>query len=149
MDEFENVQPENEKSAIYSKWAIILFSIFFSPFVGSVLLMLNLRRIGNKTAGYLVLVFGIAYVLVENIVIAKLTGGDIGRINLQKTQPNDKLLYYTAALNVFGGAVLVEYFFRRHFKPNSYITRSALPALIIVIAISFLLVSLLAPMIKS
>lgn len=143
MDEFENVQPEKEKVAIYSKWAIILFSVFFSPFVGSVLLMLNLRRMGNKSAGYIVLAFGVVYMFIAELVTVKLAGLDVTHINVQKLVGNQRVLYYSLALDVLGGAILTEFFFKRYIKGDNYANRSIFPALLIILAITFLLGSVI------
>lgn len=137
--EFENIQPEQEKIAIYSKWAILGFSVFFSPFVGSILLMLNLRRIGLKTQGYLVLVLAFVYAVAAAIVTIKLTGIDISHLTPEKLAANKQVLYYSKAFDLLGGAILAEYFFKRYFKGDNYVTRSAFPAFLIVMAIFFLL----------
>lgn len=139
----EDFQPEKEKVAIYSKWAILGFSIFFSPFVGSILLMLNLRRARNKTAGYLILVFGIVYIIAAEIVLIKLLGLDIAHLTPQKLVANRQVLYYSKALDILGGAILAEYFFKKYFNEDNYTSRSIFPALLIVLAISFLLGSVI------
>jgi len=142
-EEIEDFQPKKEKTAIYSKWAILGFSVFFSPFIGSILLMLNLRRIGNKTAGYLILVFGIVYIIAAEIVLIKLLGLDITHVTPQKLVANQQVLYYSKALDILGGAVLAEYFFKKYFKGDSYTSRSVFPPLLIIMAIFFLLSSVI------
>jgi len=141
-EEAEDFQPEKEQIAIYSKWAILGISIFFSPFIGSILLMLNLRRVGNKTAGYLILVFGIVYIIAAEIVLIKLLGLDIAHLTPQKLVANQKVLYYSKALDILGGAILAEYFFKKYFKDDNYTSRSIFPVLLIVLAISLLLGSI-------
>lgn len=141
--DFEEIQPAEEKIAIYSKWAILGFSVFFSTFAGSVLMMLNLRRIGNKTAGYFVLGFGVAFLVVQAIIMERLVGPAMTIAKMQKLQQNNQLFYYITALNVLGGAILAEILFRRYFKSNSYTTRSAFPAFLVIIGITFLLLYLL------
>jgi|SRR3569833_2137214 len=136
--EFEDVQSEQEKVAIYSKWAILLFSVFFSPFVGSILLMLNLRRIGNKSAGYIVLLFGIVYMGIVEFVTIKMAGMDLTHLTVDKLVANKQIVYYSAALDLLGGAILTEFFFKRYIKGN-YLSRSVFPILLIVMAVTFLL----------
>ena len=142
-DEFEYIEPEQEKVAIYSKWAILGFSVFFSTFVGSILLMINLRRIGNKTTGYLILLFGIVFLTIQGYILATIAGPDMTVAKMQKLQSNNQIFYYITALNVLGGAILAEYFFRRYFRGDNYINRSAFPAFLVIIAISFLLLFVL------
>jgi hypothetical protein len=137
-EEPEDFLPEKEKVAIYSKWAILGFSVFFSPFVGCILLMLNFRRIGNKAAGYLILLFGIVYMITAEVVLIKLAGLDIAHITPEKLIANQKILYYSKALDILGGAILAEYFFKRYFKGDGYTSRSIFPPLLIMIAILFL-----------
>jgi hypothetical protein len=138
-EELEEQQPQSEKIAIYSKWAILGFSVFFSPFVGSILLMINLRRTGNKMAGYLVLLFGIVYIIAAEIVLVKAAGLDITSITPEKLLANHQILYYSKALDILGAAILSEYFFRRYFKDDNYTSRSIFPPLLIVFAVVFLL----------
>ena len=141
-EETDDFQPEKEKIAIYSKWTILGFSIFFAPFAGSILMMINFRRVGNKTAGYLILLFGIVYSIAAGVVLIKLLGLDITHVTQQKLVANQKVLYYSKALDLLGGAVLAEYFFKKYFKGDNYTSRSIFPPLLIMIAISFLLGSL-------
>lgn len=135
-------QPEKEKIAIYSKWAILGFSIFFSPLVGSILLMLNLRRTGNRSAGYLVLFFGLIYIIIDKIAALKLAGVDIANMTQQKLVSNNRMVYYSIAFDILGGAILTEYFFKKYLKSDNYTSRSIFPPLLIIIAIFFLLGSL-------
>lgn len=137
--EFEDIQPEQEKAAIYSKWAILLFSVFFSPFVGSILLMLNLRRIGLKAQGFMIVISAFAYALAAELIVVKFAGLDILHLTPEKLLASKSVLYYSKALDILGGAILAEYFFKRYFKSDTYVTRSAFPAFLIVMAISFLL----------
>jgi hypothetical protein len=138
-DEFENIQPEKERVAIYSKWAILGFSIFCSTLVGSILLMLNLRRTGQKNAGYAVLLFGIVFMIIQGLIITRFAGAALTPAAVEKLNENNKVFYYITALNVLGGAILTEYFFRKYLTGHHYATRSAFPVLFIVLAIGFLL----------
>jgi hypothetical protein len=63
-------QPKKQETAIYSKWAILLFSILASPLVGGILLMINLRSAGYKRESIRVILFVIAYLFVAAMVIA-------------------------------------------------------------------------------
>jgi hypothetical protein len=137
FEEEEDVQPE-QPIAIYSKWAILGFSIFFSPVVGSVLLMLNLRAIGNKKAGYLMLLFGVAYMMIAAIVLLKVIDIPLTGITPEKLVANPKVIYYSKALDILGAAILAEYFFKRYFQNGTYESKSIWIPLMVVLLLNFL-----------
>ena len=62
-------QPEQQEIAIYSKWVILGFSIFVSPLIGAILLMINLRSVGFKRQATNVLLFTIAYLFLASMII--------------------------------------------------------------------------------
>ena len=97
----ENVKQSDEiKPKIYSGKAIWGFSIFFSAIFGAVLLMQNLRDIGKKREAFYILILSIIY-----------TAFAIYFLNMQD-EPNSSL---TILINMIGGAVLTEYFFKKYF----------------------------------
>jgi len=65
----EEIQDDNHEDGveIYSKMAIRGFSIFFSTIFGGVLLFINLKNAGYKSAAYKVLAFAIGYTCVEGV----------------------------------------------------------------------------------
>src|SRR5437879_5605732 len=67
MQETDGQQPEEHGVTIYSKLAVLLFSVFFSPVVGAILLMLNLRSVGYKREGTMILFFAIGYQFLTSI----------------------------------------------------------------------------------
>ncbi len=138
FEEEEDIQPE-KPIAIYSKWAILGFSIFFSPVVGSVLLMLNLRTIGNKRAGYLVLLFGVAYMVIAAIVLLKVIDIPLIGITAEKLMANPKIIYYSKAMDILGAAILAEYFFKRYFQNGTYESKSIWIPLLLLLLLRFLL----------
>jgi hypothetical protein len=138
FEEEEDQQPVTPPIAIYSKWAVLGFAIFFSPLVGCILLMLNLRAIGNKRAGYLVLVLGVAYMIIADTVLLKLLGIPLASFTPQKLISNPKTIYYSKALDILGGAIFVEYVFRRYFQDGDYETKSIWIPLMIMLLFVFL-----------
>src|ERR1700743_2446794 len=70
IQETDGQQPEEQGIDIYSKLAVLLFSIFCSPLIGGVLLMLNLRSAGYKKEGTRVLLFAITYQLISSVVVS-------------------------------------------------------------------------------
>jgi hypothetical protein len=137
FEEQGDIEPE-KPIAIYSKWAILGFSVFFSPVVGSVLLMLNLRTIGNKRAGYMMLLFGVAYMVIAAIVLIKVIDIPLTGITPEKIVANPKIIYYSKALDILGAAILAEYFFKRYFQNGTYESKSIWIPLIVVLLLNFL-----------
>ncbi|HNR19350.1 MAG TPA: hypothetical protein PKN75_12040 [Bacteroidia bacterium] len=100
LDEGVSSAPES-KPKIYSKMAIMGFSVFMSPIFGGVLLMQNLKYIGNKKAAYLILVVSVLLLLATIIIVG----------NSEK-----KTSSLTWLCNLIGGAILSEYFFKKYFS---------------------------------
>ncbi|RYZ94692.1 MAG: hypothetical protein EOP47_27340 [Sphingobacteriaceae bacterium] len=113
---------------IYSKQAILGFSIFFSTIFGGVLMMQNLRDAGYKKMGYTVLAFSIAYTLLA-IVLAAVLGGNIKYIGM--------------ILNLIGSAILTEYFFNKYFPGDNHNPKPIWRALAISVLIMFAITLLL------
>lgn len=135
--EFHETEEQREvpTKAIYSKIAI-LFSIIFSPLAGGILLMLNLRSAGYKKQGSLVLFFAIAYQLVSGILISTLFKNISIHANAHAIVSNTKFITYSLIVNIIGGGILAEYFFKKYFPDNNYERKSIWKPLIIIFLIS-------------
>ena len=107
---------------IYSKKAIFGFSVCFTTVFGGFLLMQNLKDLGKKKEGNIVLIFSILYTTVSIILI-----------NLISSNNTTK----TYIFNVFGGVLLGHYFFTKYI-PNEeeYETKAIWKPLIISILIT-------------
>ncbi|MDB5025008.1 MAG: hypothetical protein JWP78_2763 [Mucilaginibacter sp.] len=135
MQEIDGQQPEEQGVAIYSKLAVLLFSIFFSPLVGGILLMLNLRSVGYKKQGTTVLLSAIAYQFLSSIALNYIA-------KMMRILPNDpamlrnpQMIICVFILNLVGGGILAEYFFKKYFPHDDYEHKSIWSALIITILI--------------
>lgn len=128
IDETDELQSQEPGVAIYSKWAILGFSIFFSPLVGGILLMLNLRSIGYKKEGNIILLFAIIYFFLSRILLGYLTK----MLNF----PNQNLVVFVLVLDIIGGGILAEYFFKKYFPDNDYEYKSILKPLIVLLLIT-------------
>ena len=100
---FEQLENSEERAPkdlpkLYSKRVIYAFSIIFSTLFGTVLLMSNLKRTGNKKGWYEVLIFGIIY-----------TAGLLITAASMNMETNIGL-----PLNVIGALILNEYFWNRY-----------------------------------
>ena len=130
-------QPEEKGVAIYSKLTILLFSIFFAPLIGGILLMLNLRSVGYKKEGSIVLLFSIVYYFVSSLLINYIA--NVLRIPLteQTMLQNPKIIVGMIIMNIIGGGILAEYFFKKYFPEDDYEHKSVWRPLIIILLISF------------
>ena len=134
-------QPEQQDIAIYSKWAILGFSIFFSPLIGSILLMINLRSVGFKRQATGVLLFAIAYQFVAAIVIGSVMKFP-ANVNSMALLQNTQFIIYSLIAQIIGGGILAEYFYKKYFPADNYkyksVWRPLAVILIITLAISLL-----------
>jgi hypothetical protein len=101
-DENLSYEPENNPK-IYSKRAIMGFSVFFSAIFGAVLLMQNLRDIGKKKEANVILLLSILYTAISIYIV-----------NIPE-KPTSSLSFLC---NIIGGAVLSEYFYQNHFPED-------------------------------
>jgi len=111
---------------LYSKRVIVIFTAMFATIFGTVLMMHNLKEVGNIKARTQVLVFGILYTITSILII-----------NALNTQTNVAIL-----LNFCGAAILTEFFWDKHLgKRIKYRKRSWVkPAIIsVLITIPFVL----------
>jgi hypothetical protein len=132
FEEQEEQQPEERGVAIYSKWAVLGFSVFFSPLIGGILLALNLRSAGYKDKAILVVAFSIAYQLVAGILLNQ-SGKDLGVLSLVS--------------NIIGGGILAEFFYKKYFPDDDYEHKSIWKPLLIVLLITIPLAIVLRDMI--
>ncbi|RFZ82309.1 hypothetical protein DYU05_16990 [Mucilaginibacter terrenus] len=118
MDPEENEQYNEDKDYVelYSKNAIRGFSLFFSPIFGGVLLSLNLWRAGFKQAVIGVMAFCVGWMLVSSLILTQI-GGKSNSISV--------------VLNLIGGFILSDYFFRKYFPEEDYYPRSIWKPLIV------------------
>ncbi len=87
---------------LYSKKAILGFSLFFSAIFGAVLLMQNLKDIGKKKEAGIILLLSSIYTAITIYIV-----------NIPD-KPNTSLTYIC---NIVGGVILTEYFYKKSF-PN-------------------------------
>ena len=119
---------ELEVPVLYSKNAILGFTIFFSTIFGAVLLMQNLKQMNKPKVRNQVLIFGLVYTLCSTILLNYLP----------------KSIFTTLILNVIGYAVLTEYFWNTHLgkylvHQNKQIWKILGISMLIVFALIFLL----------
>ena len=126
---------DNQKSEapqlpkIYSKRAIMAFSVFFAPIFGGILLRQNLVDIGNKPAGNFILTLAIFLSVLTMVIVSSLP-------------PQASLV--APLLNLVWAAVLAEFFYRKFFPGQTYEYKPVWKALIIsvLVIIPFLIIVL-------
>ena len=128
-------RPEQPDIAIYSKWAILGFSIFFSPLFGGILLMINLRAIGFKRQATSVLLFAIIYQFVSTAVIASVMKLP-PNINSIALFQNTQFVVYSLVAQIVGGGILAEYFYKKYFPADHYKYRSVWRPLAVILIIT-------------
>ena len=118
-----NFVSEEEVVSLYSRSAVFGFSIFFSTIFGSILLMINLRRLGEKRKGFEILLLGIAYAVLSSVLV------DLAGANL----------VLSLVLNVLGGYLMSTYFWAKYIGLEfSHEKQSILIPLILGIAMSLI-----------
>lgn len=117
------VSEEEAVVSLYSRSAVFGFSIFFSTIFGSILLMINLRRLGEKRKGFEILLLGIAYAILSSVLV------DLAGTNLA----------LSLVLNVLGGYLMSTYFWAKYIGLEfSHEKQSILIPLILGIAMSLI-----------
>ncbi|NVO31699.1 hypothetical protein [Hymenobacter lapidiphilus] len=117
---------------IYSKKAILGFSIIFAPIFGGVLLRQNLIDDNKKKEANIVLVTSILFTILTILIVNSM-------------EKATSLLTYL--LNMGWGLILSEYFFKKYFPDNSHVYKNIWKSLFISIAITipFLLAIIYSP----
>jgi hypothetical protein len=144
MELDENNVPEEQEGdyvEIYSKRAIFWFSVLAMPLIGGVLLVLNLRAAGLKKAAYMVAIFAVLYTALSDLAVSEY----LMHYKIDLTVYNTNLFVLSLmsiGLNIAGGLILSEYFFKKYFPEDDYYPKSIANPLfvtvIIVIALKFL-----------
>lgn len=129
-------EQEDDAVEIYSKWAILGFSIMPSPLFGGILLMMNLWAAGLKRAMYGVLAFVISYMVVTDVLIDHFL--TIPKVINPNVIDNNFLILAGVSLlvNLIGGLILSFVFFKKYFPDDDYYPKSILiPISIIIILV--------------
>ncbi len=106
---------------IYSKKAILGFSIVFAPIFGGVLLRQNLIDNNKKKEANIVLLASVAFTVLTIVIVNNM---------------DRPMSLVTNLLNIGGGVVLSEYFFKKYFPDDNYEYKKIWKALLISIGIT-------------
>lgn len=125
----EEIRQNEQLPQLYSKSVIYAFSIIFSTIFGTILLMSNLKQIGNIKARLEVLIFGVIFTI-----------GTILSLRTIEMQAN-----FGLPLNIIGGLILNEFYWNRYIGKETVFKKKSWhkPALIsLVICIPFVVAML-------
>lgn len=137
MELDENNVPEEQEDdyvEIYSKKAIFWFSILAMPLIGGVLLVLNLKAAGLKKAALRVAIFAVLYTAISDLAVSEYLMHF--KVNLTVYNTNLFILsLLSIGLNIAGGLILSEYFFKKYFPEDDYYPKSIANPLFITVII--------------
>lgn len=137
MELDENNVPEEQEGdyvEIYSKKAIFWFSILAMPLIGGVLLVLNLKAAGLKRAALKVAIFAVLYTALSDLAVSEYLMHF--KVNLTVYNTNLFILsLLSIGLNIAGGLILSEYFFKKYFPEDDYYPKSIANPLFITVII--------------
>jgi len=149
--EFEEYKQEEQEEEdyveIYSKRAIIGFSVFFNVLFGGAFLVINMFNAGYKKEIGRVISFSFFYYFLSMYLIA-LSGIRIDPKVLdavakaQQISTADKMhialvVVITLAINFVGGLILTSYFYKKYFPENDYYAKPIGRAILICLFVSF------------
>lgn len=150
FEEYKQEEPGEEEDyvEIYSKRAIIGFSVFFNVLFGGAFLAINMFNAGYKKEIGRIISFCFFYYFLSMYLIA-LSGIRIDPKVLEtlaKQQPIstvDKLhlllvVVITLSINFLGGLILTSYFYKKYFPENDYYPRPVGRAIVICLFVSFI-----------
>ncbi len=113
---------------LYSDTAIMGFSLFFSTFFASFLLMENLKQVGAKRGILPVIIFSILFMMVEFYIVGMLPA---------------KANSISLPFNLLGGAILNFYFWRKYIPHVPYEKKKIWKPLIIGLALVLVMLGLM------
>jgi len=135
FDDNDNINEQQDDAVeIYSRNAVLWFSILADPIIGGILLIINLWVVGYKKAIAPVVIFLIVF---EGLISgAEYCFTNNFKLSANALSRNDVLfLLMTKALQVIGGIILAQYFHKKYFPDNDYYPRSIVQPLIITVFI--------------
>lgn len=130
-------QPEDYVE-IYSRNAVLWFSILADPLIGGVLLCINLWVVGYKKAFALVVGFLIVYGTGVTLAEYWFVNNFKLNQNLPRLTQND-IIFASGSfvLRILGALLLTQFFYKKYFPDNDYYPKSIFKPLLITILLLF------------
>jgi hypothetical protein len=134
-------EQQGDAVEIYSRNAVLWFSILADPLIGGILLMINLWTVGYKKAMWQVAAFIIVFEAVLTTVEYWLA--DYFHLNVAKVDLNNpgvrndmmQMMGIKIAIQVGGALILTRYFYKKYFPDDDYYPKSILQPLLITVFI--------------
>jgi uncharacterized membrane protein len=157
FEEYKQEEPSEEDYVeIYSKRAIIGFSVFFNVIFGGAFLVINMFNAGYKKEIGRVIGFSFFYYFLSMYLLA-LSGIRIDPKILdmlaksQQVSNADKMqlalvVVLTLSINFIGGLILTQYFYKKYFPEDDYYPKPVGRAIVICLFVSFIFSFLLKGM---
>lgn len=146
FDENDNLNgQQGDFVEIYSRKAVLWFSILADPLIGGILLIINLWVAGYKKAITAVVVFVIVFEALISTVEYwfinnfHLNGAKIDVNNIQTRNDMLLLLAATKAMQIAGALVLTQYFYKKYFPDEDYYPKSIAQPLLITVLVIFVM----------
>ena len=146
FDENDNLdEQQGDYVEIYSRNAVLWFSILADPLIGGILLLINLWVAGYKKAMAGVIIFLVVFEALISAVEYWFINNyhlNVAKIDINDPKVRNEMLMMmgaTKVLQIAGALVLTRYFYKKYFPDNDYYPKSIIQPLIITIFILFML----------
>ncbi len=115
----DQLQNQTKLPHLYSPTAILGFTIIFSVLFGGILMFLNLRKLNKKAIAITVLFISVGFMILGGVV------AQLSNMNQWLVMP----------VNIVGGIVLIEYFWKKHIGHITKFNRKSIlkPAIISIV----------------
>ncbi|MDN3580383.1 hypothetical protein [Mucilaginibacter flavus] len=147
FEEYKQEEPEEDYVDIYSKRAIIGFSVFFNVLFGGAFLVINMYNAGYKKEIGRVISFSFFYYFLTMYLVA-LAGIridpkvlDLAAKGTQSPADTLRLLsvvVLTLSINFLGGFLLTRIFYNKYFPDNDYYPKPVGRAILICLLVSLI-----------
>lgn len=133
--QFEEFEEEKNEVELYSKRAIIWFTLFLTTIFGGILLAINLRNAGYKRGALSVILFSIGYYFMASITIARLIPVLLPQFNPKAAADMSIAAALSLSLNFIGALILTQYFYKQYLPDDDYYPRSITTPLLVAVGI--------------
>ena len=128
---FDDLKP---LPVLYSERAVYVFSVLMGLLFGSILMALNIDRMGNKKGVWQVIVYGVLYTALQYVITT--------------TVMHNNNLSLTIAINVGGAFLMKKLFWEKYigkntaYTPRSIVVPTIITVVFVVIAVALIVVAL-------
>jgi len=117
--EIDKEVPEKDLPRLFTRNIIMIYSILFSTFVGSILMAINLNRLKKERDALYVLLFGVGFSYLVNYLMSKL---------------NMSMTVLPVLINVIGALLIDNLFWKKHIGLEMKFQKQPIKGLLIITA---------------